>query len=81
MDRRYKALEIHVGGETYAKIGEKLGITGERARQLLDPGTKIRNNIASKTSWRCSKCGLLIPPRMGDIHEKGNEYNEKEEPR
>ena len=59
---------MRLEGQTYQAIGTALGISRQRAQQLIRAPKAIRNMIARQALWTCEGCGTPTP--SGDIHHK-----------
>jgi DNA-binding CsgD family transcriptional regulator len=59
-ERERIAIEMRRSGMTYKKIGERMGVTAERARYIVDKGERIE---------RFKRQGLIRKP--GGLWERG----------
>jgi len=55
--RRQVARELKQAGLTYAQIGEQLGISRQRAQQLVSPTERVLKNMRDGVGNRCQNCG------------------------
>ena len=69
MIRRDKALRMRLDGYTYGEIGVQLGISRQRAQQLISPSADIRDAVIHRANGRCQGCGLRVN-KMGHVHHK-----------
>jgi len=44
-EREHIAIEMRRSGMTYEKIGERMGITRERARQIVAKGERLKRQV------------------------------------
>jgi hypothetical protein len=61
-----QALELRLKGLTYAEIGSLLGVSRQRAQQLVKPPQHIYDEIRALAKSRCADCGVLI--NNGQLH-------------
>lgn len=68
LERRNAALEMRLNGLTYAQIGEKLGVSRQRAEQMVSPPKEITESVKVKAHGRCENCGIVVA--FGHVHHK-----------
>ena len=77
-DRRAKALALRLSGLTYGQMGEKLGVSRQRAQQLVSPPKEIRTIIVAHANGCCEDCGIGVGD-SGHVHHRdtdnGDTYN------
>ena len=66
--RKFKALEMRFGGATYRTIAQELGITFQRAQQLLRPRQEVFEYLREKAVGKCEHCQIEI--KRGDVHDR-----------
>lgn len=69
---------MKLSGRTYTVIGKELGISRQRAQQLISPPRPIRNLIVARAGGLCQHCEAPIG-RAGHVHHTGNngeDYND-----
>ena len=72
-----EALGYRLEGMTYGQIGEKLGLSRQRAQQILRPPKIIYDSVRTRAEYKCDNCGLLT--QIGHIHHIENrdmDYND-----
>lgn len=70
------AISMRQCGATYQQIGDAMGITRQRAQQLVRPGPMVRRAVAHEANWRCQDCG--VDEHSGHIHhvdDSAADYN------
>jgi len=69
------AMELRLRGMTYAEIGKALGVSRQRAQQLVRPPRPIYEAVKARAGGKCELCGLEIS--NGHVHhkERVNDYN------
>jgi predicted nucleic-acid-binding Zn-ribbon protein len=71
--KRIEATELRVKGLTYAEIGQALGISRQRAQQLVEPNRDVYAFVRTKANWRCETCGVaIINGQLHHIQATGN---------
>lgn len=70
-DRRTHALNLKLLGHSYASIGRALGVSRQRAQQLISPPGPIRKRVVEIARGLCEKCSVLVG-QSGHVHHKGN---------
>ena len=78
--QRNEALRLRLEGWTYQMIGDKLGISRQRAQQITSPRPHIRRIIVEKARGECESCGIYVG-KSGHVHHKdgnGDDYNDIE---
>lgn len=68
--RRAVARELKAGGMTYAQIGERMGITRQRAQQLVAPTPLMQKKLVARANGKCERCG-----KGGKLHGHHNNYD------
>lgn len=68
---RQQALTLRFEGKTYAEIGEALGITRQRAQQIISPTGRTIDAVIARAHGRCEgdACGKPAG-RTGHIHHR-----------
>ena len=64
--RRQEAIALKCLGMTYAQIGIKLGISRQRAQQLIAPTLPRYRFIKGRAAHKCEDCGS--PTESGHAH-------------
>ena len=76
---RTRALELRLSGLTYQEVADKMGISRQRAAQLIAPPKAIRDIVVKNARGICEDCGIGIGP-SGHVHHKnatnGDTYSE-----
>lgn len=67
MEKREAAIRLYKRAGTYAEMGKMLGVSRQRAQQLVRPIWKIR--LGMMKSGVCGDCGAAIGDK-GHIHHK-----------
>jgi HNH endonuclease/Homeodomain-like domain-containing protein len=65
---RALALAMKLHGLTYAEVGAKLGVSRQRAQQLIRPPQAIWVEVRNRATGKCQKCG--IKTEKGHVHHK-----------
>lgn len=65
-ERRKMAHAMKREGKTYREIGEKLGVSHQRAQQLVRPPKAIYDAVKDRARGRCEDCG--IADESGHVH-------------
>lgn len=69
-----KAVEMKLAGSTYTQIGLALGLTRQRAQQLIKPNKWTCGEVRRLAESKCARCRQLIEsPRDGHIHHASTE--------
>lgn len=75
-----QALTLRLEGLSYSEIGRKLGVSRQRAQQILMPPPPIYNLIRKRAGDRCERCGVFVT--SGHVHHRnwqdGNHNNPDE---
>jgi len=66
--RRVQALQFHLRGLSYTEIGKELGVSRQRAQQLLRPPIAIYHSVRRKAQYKCENCGVRI--NSGHVHHR-----------
>lgn len=69
-DANRKAINLRLGGATYAEIGKELGVSRQRAQQMIRPPEAIGREIRKEFGYRCARCNANLQEERGDIHHK-----------
>lgn len=78
-----RAVELRLGGMTYAEIARALKVSKQRIHQRIAPPQVIRIQILKRSNFLCTNCGIFIGT-SGHVHHiktKGLElekYNDLE---
>lgn len=59
-------------GETYATIGNKLGVSRQRVQQMFSPRTKTMKIVAARALGLCETCGHF--DQFGHYHHKTYDF-------
>lgn len=65
--RRDEALKLRLDGFTYTQIGKTMGISRQRAQQLLSPPRAVRALVVERAQGKCEDCGIHVS-RSGHVH-------------
>jgi hypothetical protein len=65
---RRRAFHLFISGATYAAIGRELGVSRERAQQVLRPSKAIYDAVEARATdsnggVHCQQCGILLHQR------------------
>jgi hypothetical protein len=63
-----KAVEMKLKGMTYAEIGKALGVSRQRAQQMVRPPKAIYDAVQDRAKGRCEHCGIEL--QRGHVHHK-----------
>lgn len=66
-DRNARMLEMRLQGASYREIGEKFGVSRQRALQILSPPPEIRRMVVDRAGGQCEQCGIIVG-RSGHVH-------------
>lgn len=66
---RPAALRLRLDGATYADIGAALGVSRQRAQQLLSPPGAIRAVVVARASGLCQRCARRVDD-SGHVHHR-----------
>src|SRR4051812_47484830 len=66
---REPALRLRLEGYSFGAIAAELGISRQRAQQLLSPSVETRRRVVDGASGRCSSCGILVGT-SGHVHHR-----------
>lgn len=69
MTRQDEAFTLRLGGFTYAKIAEELGISKQRAHQLLRPPQETINTVIGEAEEACEGCAFHLG-LSGHVHHR-----------
>lgn len=64
--RKAEAIRLRLQGLTYAEIGKVLGVSRQRAQQLVRPPAAVYRAVRAKTKGACADCGLKT--KTGHVH-------------
>lgn len=70
---RKKVRDLYAQGFTYAAIGQAVGISRQRAQQIVRPPSMLFTRIRKRSKDKCEGCG--IPLRLGDGHVHHKQVN------
>jgi len=73
--RKELALALKLLGYSYRAIGEKLGISGQRAYQIISPPGHVRTQVVQQAAGRCQDCQIHVGSQ-GHVHHKGSDTTE-----
>lgn len=65
---RVRALEMRLLGRTYADIGVALGVSRQRAQQLLSPPGDVRRAVLARAHGACQRCGIALEISRAHVH-------------
>jgi hypothetical protein len=68
-DRRRAALDLRLAGRSYADIGSAIGVTRQRAQQILSPSREVVDTVIAREGGRCEGCAVPAG-RSGHIHHR-----------
>ena len=68
IERAQTALLLRLRGLTYVEIGTQLGVSRQRAQQLVRPPHEIYEIIKKRGDGRCEECGVKIA--SGQVHHR-----------
>ncbi len=71
MSKRKEALLLRLQGLPYSAVGERLGISRQRAQQLVSPPRAIRREVVLRADGRCADCHLIVG-KSGHVHHKAS---------
>ena len=74
-DKRIIALNRRLDGSTYSEIALELGISRQRAQQLVSPPKDIRDTAVRRAKGRCEICGIYVG-KSGQVHHIGTEWED-----
>ena len=69
--RQEQALALKLQGFTYQAIGDEMGISKQRAQQLVAPPKQIRNRVVQLADGYCQDCSIRVG-NSGHVHHKGS---------
>src|SRR5580692_8677062 len=76
--RKREAVKMKLQGLSYREIGAKLGVTRQRAQQLVRPPALIYKAVRDRAKSRCEKCRTEL--KSGHVHHKDtkkfDDYND-----
>ncbi len=71
-----QALRLRLKGLSYAEIGKAMGISRQRAQQLIRPSADIYNFVRRRAESRCQDCGIeLVSGHVHHLNQVDN-YND-----
>jgi hypothetical protein len=65
---RAEAWALRLAGLTYAEIGLELGVSRQRAQQLVKPTETVMNAVRAHAGGRCERCGVVL--EHGHVHHR-----------
>lgn len=65
---KVRAVELWLKGLTYGEIGMELGVSRQRAQQMIRPTTAIYNLVRARANESCESCGVKLG--NGHVHHK-----------
>lgn len=65
-DTRERAAELFLRGLSYAAIGREIGVSRQRAQQLVRPPVGVYSLVKSRANGACEKCAVRID--AGHVH-------------
>ena len=66
--RHIEAIGMYLAGCTYAEMGEKLGVSRQRAQQLVRPPKAVYELVRDRAKGKCQKCHVKLA--NGHVHHK-----------
>lgn len=63
-----RAWELRMSGLTYAEIAQQLGVSRQRAQQLVKPDVYIIHAVKRRAAWRCEECHVHLS--QGHVHHR-----------
>lgn len=64
-----QAQELYLQGKSYREIGDALGVTRQRAQQMIRPPIGIYRLVQQRAKGCCQVCGISV--RSGHVHHVG----------
>lgn len=65
---RQLAVRLKVAGLTYREIAQKLGVTRQRAQQLVRPPLPTYMGVVNRSGGRCEECRKVLAKGDGHMH-------------
>jgi len=72
---RAKLLSLKLEGLSYREAAESVGVSKQRAHQLIAPPRFVREKIVEKFWGECQSCGIHVG-KSGHVHHVGTEYED-----
>ena len=72
-ERKQRAISLKMSGMTYAEVGKELGISRQRAQQLVRPPSAIYRLVKSRANSMCEECGAVVA--KGGVHHLNSSEN------
>ncbi len=70
MERYERALAMRLEGVTFREIGRRLGVTHQRAQQMLSPTPTVARKIKERAGNRCEECQEPAAGNVGHVHHR-----------
>lgn len=68
---RNRAHDLYLKGLTYAEIGKEMGVSRQRAQQLVKPPTPVMDFIRKRAGGACEQCKIALA--NGHVHHMSND--------